>query len=58
MVSGFRPAPVSPLVNAGLDTPPGVLDCCDLSGVQRVVGAHIDIGAYESDVLLRDGFEP
>ncbi len=30
----------------------------DLGGSQRLIGAHVDIGAYESDVLLRDGFGP
>jgi hypothetical protein len=51
-------APDSPLVNAGDDTPPGGPGgCCDPSGNRRIVGTHIDIGAYESDVLLRTGFQ-
>ena len=51
-------APDSPLVNAGDDTPPGGPGgCCDPSGYPRIVGTHIDIGAYESDVLLRTGFQ-
>jgi hypothetical protein len=51
-------APDSPLVNAGEDSPPGGPGgCCDPSGDRRIVGTHIDIGAYESDVLLRTGFQ-
>jgi len=51
-------APDSPLVNAGDDSPPGGPGgCCDPSGSKRTVGTHIDIGAYESDVLLRTGFQ-
>ena len=53
-----RPKPTSPLVNAGLDTAPGGLGCCDLSDGTRLIGKHVDIGAYESDVLFRDGFGP
>lgn len=55
-------APTSPLVNAGLDNPlcgnaiPGC-SYYDLSGQQRVIGRHVDIGAYESEVLFRNGFQ-
>ena len=53
----LRPKPESPMVNAGFDTPPGgVGGCCDPSGGQRVQGRHVDIGAYETDVLFRDVF--
>jgi hypothetical protein len=51
-------APASPLVNAGLDNPPGgVGGCCDPLGGPRWVGKHVDIGAFESDVLFRGGFQ-
>jgi hypothetical protein len=50
-------SPSSPLVNAGKDNPPGgVGGCCDPVGQPRVQGAHVDIGAYETDVLFRNGF--
>jgi hypothetical protein len=29
----------------------------DLDGNDRVIGPAIDLGAYESDVLFRDGFD-
>jgi hypothetical protein len=49
------PAPDSPMVNAGTDTPPGGIGgCCDARGVDRTQGRHVDIGAYETDVLFRD----
>jgi hypothetical protein len=51
-------APTSPLVNAGLDNPPGgVGGCCDPLGRPRSAGRHVDIGAFESDVLFRNGFQ-
>jgi hypothetical protein len=51
-----RPKPTSPLVNAGLDTAPGGIGNYDVSLATRLIGKHVDIGAYESDVLFRDGF--
>jgi hypothetical protein len=53
-----RPKPTSPLVNAGYDSPYGGFGTLDLGGDPRLTGTHVDIGAYESDVLLRDGFDP
>ena len=60
MFDGFlstRLKPSSPLVNAGLDFAPGGLGAIDESGAPRRVGLHVDIGAFETDVLLRTGFE-
>jgi len=55
---GVSLAPASPLVNAGLDDPPGFAGgCCDPTHGPRIIGAHVDIGAYESDVLFRNGYE-
>ncbi|HEX6833633.1 MAG TPA: choice-of-anchor Q domain-containing protein [Rudaea sp.] len=52
-----RLAPGSPLVNAGTDAAPGGIGgCCDAGGATRLQGKHVDIGAYETDVLFRDGF--
>ncbi len=57
-IFGVGLAPNSPLVNAGLDNPPGgVGSCCDPNHGPRVIGQHVDIGAYESDVLFRNGYE-
>jgi hypothetical protein len=53
-----RLKPSSLLVNAGLDAAPGGLGFVDESGAARRVGLHVDIGAFETDVLLRTGFEP
>ncbi|MEO6249510.1 MAG: hypothetical protein ABIO59_02415 [Luteimonas sp.] len=56
---GVSLAPDSPLVNAGFDNPPGgVGGCCDANHGPRVVGQHVDIGALETDVLFRNGYEP
>lgn len=52
-----RLAPSSPLVNAGLDSPLGGVGATDAGGGTRTVGVHVDIGAYESDVLFRNGFD-
>lgn len=48
----------SPLVNAGNNAPGTGVGGLDLAFQPRIVGAQIDVGAYESDVLFRDGFGP
>ena len=53
----FRLSVASPLINAGLDDPDGGLTSSDLAGSERVQGAHIDIGAFESEILYRNGFD-
>lgn len=47
----------SPLVDAGNDAPAGGMTSLDLAGKQRTIGPQVDIGAYENDVLLADGFD-
>ena len=41
----------------GLDDPDGGLTSSDLAGSERVQGAHVDIGAFESEILYRNGFD-
>ena len=55
----FRLADGSPLADAGLDDPQGGLTIVDLDGTARMLGTHVDIGAYEStpDRVFRDGFD-
>ncbi len=53
----FRQSSRSPLVNAGLDNPPGGLTAVDLDGATRIQPPHVDIGAYETDVIFYSGFE-
>jgi hypothetical protein len=47
----------SPLIDAGYDGPPGGIGSDDLDLVDRIMGAHVDIGAYELDRIFADGFE-
>ncbi|MEO7063945.1 MAG: hypothetical protein ABI082_09285 [Dokdonella sp.] len=47
----------STLVDAGYDSPPGGALAYDLAMKPRTIGPHVDIGAYEQDVLFRNGFE-
>ncbi|TCO43122.1 choice-of-anchor Q domain-containing protein [Dokdonella fugitiva] len=54
---GLRPAPTSPMVNAGIDSPLGGVGGTDAGGGPRIIGQHVDIGAYETDVLFRNGLE-
>lgn len=53
----FELARSSPLVDAGEDAPLGGTTVLDLDGKPRKIGAHVDIGAYEQDVIFNDGFE-
>lgn len=47
----FHLNPDSPCIDAGSpETPAEVLNGCDLAGNHRVIGNHIDIGAYEYDL--------
>ncbi len=55
--ANFRLAPASPLIDAGVGNPIGGLSGVDLDGAQRVDGATLDLGAYESNYILVDGFE-
>ena len=47
----------SPLLDAGTDSPGGIPMSVDLAGKPRYMGAHIDIGAFESEGIFADGFE-
>jgi hypothetical protein len=51
----FELARSSPLVDAGDDAYEPLF--IDLAGKPRVIGAHVDIGAFENDRILRDGFD-
>ena len=53
----LRLSSASPLINSGLDAPRGGVTTSDLAGAERVQGAHIDIGAFESEILFRSGFD-
>lgn len=57
----FHLRPNSPLIDLGSDTSIPVLggmSAFDLDGNDRVIGPAIDLGAYEADVIFRDGFGP
>lgn len=47
----------SPLVNAGLAAAPGGIGDLDGGRGERRIGASVDIGAFETDVLFRNGFD-
>lgn len=54
---GVHLLPSSPLVNAGFADAPDGLGDLDGGRGERLVGAGVDIGAFETDVLFRDGFD-
>jgi hypothetical protein len=54
---GFELERGSPLVDAGVDDPAGGQTATDLAGKPRTIGPHVDIGAYENDLLFADGFD-
>jgi hypothetical protein len=54
---GFELERGSPLVDAGIDDPAGGPTVTDLAGKPRTIGPHVDIGAYENDLLFADGFD-
>ena len=49
-------SPTSIAVNAGNNTNNGKYDQRG-AGFDRVIGANADIGAFETDVIFRDGFD-
>jgi hypothetical protein len=53
---GVHLLPASQLVNAGVAETPGGIGELDGARGDRLVGAGVDIGALETDVLFRDGF--
>ena len=53
----FRLSASSPLIDAGVDTPPGGLGNLDLDGSPRIDAATVDLGAYESSYIFVGDFE-
>jgi hypothetical protein len=56
----YTPVRGSPLVDAGRE-PQGTLwylTDVDLNDSPRMVGAHVDIGAFENERIFDDGFDP
>ncbi|RYD14430.1 MAG: hypothetical protein EOP90_13540 [Lysobacteraceae bacterium] len=48
----------SPLVDAGTNAPAGGLPSASFDGGPRIVGARVDMGAYELERLFTNGFDP
>ncbi len=53
----LRLAASSPLINAGINDPPGGVTNADLDGAPRIDGTSVDIGAFESSYIYSNGFE-
>lgn len=53
----FRLMPGSPLIDAGFDLEAAALSSVDLDGTPRLLGPHLDIGAFESEAIFADGFD-
>lgn len=54
----FDPRPGGALFNGGDPAPPGGLALIDLKGRPRVASGVVDIGAYETEALFYDDFDP
>lgn len=48
--TSFLAAPGSPLIDTGINLPPGGVSSFDVSGMPRVIGGTIDIGAFENEI--------
>jgi hypothetical protein len=57
----YTPVRGSPLVDAGREpggSPLWDLTDIDLNSAARLVGPHVDIGAFENETIFADGFDP
>lgn len=54
----YHLVPESPLIGKGVSTPADGLPANDLEGNPRSYSGKVDLGAYESDVIFANGFDP